>query len=100
MTHMDDNDPIGMDEPERFDKPEGIWMRGLWMLLFVIMFSIAETILAVIALVQWLIMLFTKERNKMLVNFGHDLGLWMAEVARFQSGDSDEKPFPFRPWGD
>ena len=94
MTHMDDNDPVGQDEPDHSTAPDGIWARGLWMLLFVIMFSVAETILGVIALVQWLIMLFTKKRNAMLVNFGHDLGLWMAEVARFQCADvvhSDSK---------
>lgn len=99
MSTIDD-EPFEMNEPEeRFEKPENIWMRGLWMLVFVLLFSLAETILAVIALVQFLWMLFAKEKNQLLLNFGRDLGLWMRHVAEFQSGSSEEKPFPWRPWG-
>jgi len=95
-----DDEPIEMNEPEeRFENPENIWMRGLWMLLFVLLFSLAETILAVIALVQFLWMLFAKEKNQLLLSFDQDLGLWMRHVADFQTGNSDEKPFPWRPWG-
>jgi hypothetical protein len=44
-------------------------------------------------------MVFAKEKNALLVSFGHDLGKWMRQVADFQSGHSDDKPFPWQPWG-
>lgn len=94
------DDPIEVEEPERFDAPQGIWMRGLWMLVLAVMFGLAETILAVTALVQWLWMLFSKERNSLLVEFGQDLGRWMRRVAEFQTGVTDDKPFPWRKWGE
>ncbi len=97
MSKFEDQ-PYGEDEPDAFAAPENIWMRGLQMLLFAILFGLAETILAVVALVQFLWMLFTRSRNELLVEFGHDLGNWTKDVARFQSGASDDKPFPWRKW--
>ena len=88
------------DDDRRFEAPPGIWMRGLWMLILAIMFGIAETILAISALVQFLWMLFSREKNQLLVDFGGDLGLWMKDVAAFQTGLSEEKPFPWKRWGE
>ena len=70
-------DPVEMNEPDRdggFKAPEGIWMRGLMMLILAFMFALAETVLAVVAVVQFLWMLFTKEKNALLADFGVDLG--------------------------
>jgi len=96
-------DPVELQEPaqgpKKFDPPKGIWMRGLMMLILALMFALAETILGVIAVVQFLWMLFTKEKNPLLRDFGGDLGEWMAAVARFQSGATDDKPFPWAKWG-
>jgi hypothetical protein len=44
----------------------------------------------------WL--LFTREPNNPLVRFGNSLVIWFADVARFQTCATDEKPFPWRPW--
>jgi hypothetical protein len=102
MADMED-DPIELQEPANksgeFDAPEGIWLRGLWMLVLAMMFGLAQTILGVVAVVQFLWMLFAKEKNHLLVEFGDDLGKWMAHVARFQSGASEDKPFPWARWG-
>ncbi len=102
MTDMND-DPIELKEPEdgrgEFDGSGSVWLRGLWMLVFALLFALAETILWVVALVQFLWMLFAKEKNHLLVEFGRDLGTWLHEVARFQSGASEVKPFPWKKWG-
>lgn len=95
-------DPVEMDEPGRgkgFEAPEGIWIRGLMMLILALMFALAETVLAVLAVIQFLWMLFAKEKNALLMDFGADLGKWLADVARFQSGATEEKPFPWAKWG-
>jgi len=97
-----ENDPIELEEPDKSADagvPEGIWLRGLWMLVLAMMFGLAQTILGVLAVVQFLWMLLAKEKNHLLVEFGDDLGKWMAHVARFQSGASEDKPFPWAPWG-
>ena len=96
-------DPVESREPrkgERFQAPEGIWMRGLMMLILAFMFALAETVLAVVAVVQFLWMLFAKEKNTLLSDFGSSLGKWLSDVARFQSGATEDKPFPWAKWGE
>lgn len=79
--------------------PEGnIWMRGLFMVIFAVFFGLAETVLFVVALVQFLWMLFTKEKNQGLADFGQSLGRWLRRVADFQTGATDDKPFPWGNW--
>lgn len=94
-----DSKPLEMKEPESFEGPGNIWARGLWMIILALMFAVAETILGVTALIQWFWMVFTKKRNSFLSDFGKDLGGWMNDVARFQTGVTEEKPFPWKPWG-
>ena len=97
-------DPVEMQEPgdggdKGFNPPDGIWMRGLVMLVLGLLFRLAATVLWVMAVVQFLWMLFSGDKNALLVDFGRDLGDWMAKVARFQSGASEDKPFPWDKWG-
>lgn len=101
MAHWD-TDPVNSEEPgfdDDFTGEGNIWMRGLWMLVFAFLVELAKTILAVVALIQFLWMLFTKEKNELLVDFGRDLGTWLQDVARFQTGSTEQKPFPWAKWG-
>jgi Domain of unknown function (DUF4389) len=79
-------------------EPRNVWKRGLLMLLFVIAFGAAQMVLNTIAIVQFLWLLFTREPNNPLVRFGNSLAIWLADVARFQTCATDERPFPWRPW--
>jgi hypothetical protein len=75
-----------------------IWMRGLFMLLLLFAFGIAQGLLWVTAIVQFLWLVFAGEANAFLVRFGTSLSLWLAQTARFVSCASDAKPFPWAPW--
>lgn len=79
-------------------QPDAIWKRGLIALLFMLLFSLAQTVLYAVAIIQFLWMLIREERNTLLAQFGYSLSVWLAETARFLSGDIDEKPFPWKPW--
>lgn len=99
----EDDDLVELEEPD-FDQDEDqssneTWMRGLWMLILAFLFSFASTVLGVVAVVQFLWMLFAKEKNEFLSDFGKDMGKWLSDVALFQSGASDDKPFPWKKWG-
>jgi hypothetical protein len=65
------------------------------MLVFVILFGFAETLLALGALLQFGWYLFAGRRNEMIADVGRDLGVWMKDVVAFQTGNSDVKPFPW-----
>ena len=86
------------DEPghEKLGDDYSIWMRGLHMIIFAILFGIAEMVLVAFAILQFLWMLFTKERNGFLADTGSDIGGWLRDVTRFQTAATDEKPFPWR----
>lgn len=86
---MDDN-----IEPER--DFESMWMRLLWMVLIGIMLGMAQTLLWMIAIAQFLIMLFNKrEANEMLSEFGTTMAVWVAKAVRYQTAASEVKPWPW-----
>jgi hypothetical protein len=68
------------------------------MLLFAIAFNIGQMILTLMAVVQFIWLLATREHNAYLARFGASLSGWFADVSRFQSCASEDKPFPWRPW--
>jgi hypothetical protein len=75
-----------------------VWMRGLYMLLLVLAFGIAQTLLCVTAIAQFLWLLFSGEPNAQLTRFGSSLARWVSDAARFLTFSSEVKPFPWAPW--
>lgn len=93
---IEDTDTIDAAPQDR----KQVWFRGLWMLVFAILFAVAETVLLLAAILQFAWMIFAKEKNSFLVDFGRDLAKWLEKTALFQTGASEEKPFPWAKWGD
>jgi hypothetical protein len=83
-------------EPQQGEDRHPIWKRGLFMLLFMIAFGIAQALINLTAIVQFLWLLFASEPNQFLVRFGRSLSVWLADAVRFLSCASDEMPFPGR----
>lgn len=75
-----------------------IWMRGLYMLLLVLAFGVAQTLLCVTAIAQFLWLLFAGEANGQLTQFGGSLSRWLGDAARYLTCASDVKPFPWAAW--
>ncbi|MHC0054872.1 DUF4389 domain-containing protein [Actibacterium sp. D379-3] len=84
--------------PPEFATRDGIWLRGLWMVILAVLFAVAETVLLVCAVLQFGWLLFAKKKNGFIADFGGKLGNWLAITARFQTGASEEKPFPWTAW--
>jgi len=104
----EDAEPTVLEEPGRTPETDeidwgedenNVWLRGLWMLLFALFFALGEALLWVLALVQFFWMLFAKTRNKPIADFGDDLADWVDRITRFQTGASEDRPFPFAKWG-
>ena len=74
------------------------WIRGLFMLLLLLAFGVAQGLLWVGALVQFLWLLFAGEPNPALAQFGRSLSRWIADTARYIVCASEAKPFPWAPW--
>ncbi|TCP44011.1 DUF4389 domain-containing protein [Rhodovulum marinum] len=91
-------DPARGAPDARAAETRAVWARGGWMLVLLILFSIAQTLLVATAVLQFGWMLFTRAKNPHIADFGTRLGNWMAATARFQAVASDEKPFPWTEW--
>ena len=75
-----------------------VWMRGLWMLVLAVLAGFAVTVLHVLTLLQFILMLTDGGKpNAQIAAFGKSLAEWLAKTARFQTGHSEEKPWPWSP---
>ncbi len=75
---------------------EGLWMRLVYMVLIWLMIQIAQTVLGVATVIQFVVMALNKgEPNERLADFGESLGIWVAKAARFQTAASEVKPWPW-----
>ncbi|MEQ3711508.1 MAG: DUF4389 domain-containing protein [Tateyamaria sp.] len=78
------------------DQPDTMLLRLVYMLLIAVMISVAQTVLGIATVVQFVIMLVNnKQPNERLAEFGTDLGIWVAKAARYQTAASNVKPWPW-----
>jgi hypothetical protein len=76
----------------------GIWRRGLYMLLFALLYSVAEVLMAAVALFQFIHKLLNGKTNLRLLTFGQSLSVFVYQIWRFLTFNSDALPFPFAAW--
>jgi hypothetical protein len=76
------------------------WTRGLFMLLFVVIYSVAEFVLGAVVFFQFLHVLATRETNERLREFTTDVSVFMYQILQFLTFNSEVKPYPFASWPD
>lgn len=76
------------------------WTRLIPMIVLIICFSLAETALYIIALIQFIWTLVNEDPNEQLADFGAALSKWVAQDAKYLSYATEEKPFPWAKWPD
>lgn len=82
------------EQPEM--EEENLFIRLIYMIIIAVMISLAQTVLGVITIIQFVIMLVSnKEPNERIAEFGTDLGIWLAKAARYQTAASNVKPWPW-----
>ena len=74
------------------------WGRALFMILFGIIYSVAEVVLVAVIVIQFFFVLFTTEKNERLLGFGKELSTFIYQVFLFLTFNTEEKPFPFADW--
>jgi hypothetical protein len=74
------------------------WTRGLYILLFIFIYSIAELVMYAVVIFQFLFSLFTGGRNEQLLVLGRNLSTFIYEVLLYITYNTDDKPYPFGPW--
>lgn len=73
-------------------------LRLLYLILIGLMIGAATAVLHVMTVVQFILMLADKGvPNARIAAFGKGLGQWLGRAARFQTGQTEDKPWPWSP---
>ena len=80
-------------------KNKGTWMRLVHMVVLAIAFNVAELVIAVTVLYQFLTALFTGAPNDNARRLGGEFGSYLRAIVRYMTFDTEERPFPYAPWG-
>jgi hypothetical protein len=86
------------DETAKSYKDRSVWLRGLYMLIFMLFLGVAKFVTFVVILFQFLTVVFTTETNKKLVKFGQSLSIYQYQILMFLTYNSEEHPFPMGEW--
>jgi hypothetical protein len=85
-----------MDNKDDTSDFENMFLRLVHVIIIWVMLQMAQTLLGLITVAQFVIMLVNQRQpNDGLAEFGTTLGVWMAKAARFQTGASEVKPWPW-----
>ena len=74
------------------------WIRGFYLILFLIIAGIVEALIVAIMLFQFLSTLFVRKTNDPLVKFARSLSAYVYEIALYITYGGSERPFPFKDW--
>lgn len=76
------------------------WLRGLFMLLFIVISGVARFIIAVVVLFQFFSVLVSGKTNAQLLQLGQNLSTYIYQITLFLTFNSEWRPFPFGDWPD
>lgn len=79
-------------------KDQAVWTRGLYVVLFGIIYYFLFFLVVLIAVFQFLMRLFTTKFNDELLAFSDSLAEYVSQILRFITFKSDDRPYPFSPW--
>ncbi len=79
-------------------KKKSTWIRGLYMLLFSFLYTIAVGVLFAMVLFQFILKLLTGDTNERLRKLGQGIGTYIYQIIQFLSFNSEVHPYPFGAW--
>lgn len=74
------------------------WLRGLYILLFLVFYSVAKIIIFAIIIFQFILTVITGKTNKRLVQLGLSLSTYSYQILTFLTFNTDYHPYPFGEW--
>lgn len=77
---------------------KGTWFRLIYMILFAVIFNVAELVIGVVVVIQFLFKLLTGRANERLRNFGQKLATYFQQIVGFLTYHTEDMPYPFGEW--
>ncbi len=84
---------------DRLSNPS-LWKRALYMLIFSIIRALAEGVVTLVAIFQFITLLVTGSANEPLLKFGTNLSAYIYQIMQFLTFNTEEYAFPFSDWPD
>jgi uncharacterized protein DUF4389 len=75
-----------------------VWTRGLFILVFGVIFYFLFILIWLIVIFQFFMKLITTELNEQLLDFSDALNKYVSQILLYITFKSEERPFPFSPW--
>lgn len=75
-------------------KSKHAWLRLFFIVLFAILYGIAEFVTSVVVVIQFVWVLINGESNERLRELGQSLATYTYQVIRYLTYNSDVRPFP------
>ena len=79
-------------------KNRGVWLRGLFILIFSFILYFAFCLVWLLVLFQFVSKVVTGNLNQQLADFSSGLLRYISQILGYITFQSDERPFPFSPW--
>ena len=79
-------------------KSGSTWLRLLFMILFVALWSISRIIVVAVVALQFLWVLIAGDSNSRLAGFGQSLATYTYQIVMYLTFNTEEQPFPFSDW--
>jgi hypothetical protein len=79
-------------------KDKSTWLRGLYMLLFILFISVAKVVILAVIIFQFLSALITHKSNQRLLKLGQSLSTYSYQILVFLTFNSEYRPYPFGAW--
>lgn len=86
------------DEIKENIKQQSTWVRGLYMLMFALLYSVTEVVLFAIVIIQFFLMLLTGSTNPRLLVLGQSIASYIYQIIQYLTFNSEYQPFPLGDW--
>ena len=71
------------------------WKRGLFMVVFAIISGVAKLVVTLVAIFQFVTLLFKGQVNTAMLSLGQNLSTYLYQITLFLTFKTDEMPYPF-----
>ena len=95
MAKKEEEEQINTEAIKENVFKQGKWLRLLYVLLFLFIYTWAYVVLWLVAILQFLFNLFTNNPNSNLAKLGAGFRVYMVQIINFVTYQEQEKPFPF-----
>jgi len=88
-----------MDEKIKSNlKETATWLRGIYMVLFVVIYWVTEIIVGIVIFFQFLSVLITNSKNEKLLTLGQSLSTYIYQIMAYLTFNTEARPYPIADW--